>query len=63
MSDIEIRDYLIKENFKVNAQDFIIKVLNTSHQIINEIYNFNTQMMTIVTPDNSFSFKWNLEKN
>lgn len=62
ISDAEIKEYLVKNHFSVNAQDCLIKVLNTSYQIIDTLYDFNTGMMTIFTPENTFSFKWNLEK-
>jgi len=58
MTDKEIYDYLKEHNFTVNAQDFIINVLNKAHQINDKYYNFDTQTMTITTPDNSFTFKW-----
>lgn len=62
MADSEIFDYLNNHNFIVDAQDCLIKVLNTSHQIIDRNYDFDTGMMTITTPDNAFVFKWNLGK-
>lgn len=31
-----------------------MKVLNTSHQIVDVIYNSEKSMMTINTPDNTF---------
>lgn len=58
MTDHEILKYLSKRNFKINAQDFLMDVLNTSPQIIDEKYDFNTKEMSIVTPNNNFSFKW-----
>ena len=33
-------------------------VLNTSPQIIDEKYDFDTKEMSIMTPNNKFSFKW-----
>ena len=62
MTDNEIEQYLSEHNWSVNAQDCLIKVLNTSHQIISEHYDLDTGMMTIVTPDNEFTFKWNLRE-
>ena len=62
MTDTEIKHYLDKNNWSVNAQDCLIKVLNTSHQIIDTIYDFETSMMTIITSGNEFTFKWNLGK-
>lgn len=58
MLDIEISEYLKKHDFAVNAQDCLMKVLNTSHQIISEDYDFESGIMTITTPDNIFKFKW-----
>jgi len=58
MADAEILEYLKRHNFEVEAQDCIAKVLNTSRQIINRDYDFDTGMMTLTTPDNSFVFKW-----
>lgn len=60
MTDTEIMQYLDKNNWSVNAQDCIIKVLNTSYQILDTIYNIETSMMTVITPGNKFTFKWNL---
>jgi len=61
MTDNEIKKYLISHNYEVDAQDCLMKVLNTSHQIIDSDYNFDTGMMTITTPDNTFTFKWKLK--
>lgn len=60
MNDNEIYNYLETHSFEVDAQDFIINILNTSHQIMHQLYNAKSHMMTIVTPDNTFSFKWRL---
>lgn len=60
MTDSEIKQYLDENNWSVNAQDCILDVFNTSYQIIAKIYDFETNMMTIITPDNEFTFKWNL---
>lgn len=62
MLDTEILDYLAKHNFAVDAQDCLMRVLNTSRQITERNYDFNTGMMTIRTADNVFTFKWNLGK-
>ena len=51
MTDIEIKKYLDKNNWSVDPQDFIINVLN----------NFEKQLMTIITPNNKFSFIWNIK--
>ncbi len=59
MTDLEISNYLVQHYYKVNSQNFLMDVLNTSPQIINENYNFETKIMTIITPTNTFSFKWN----
>lgn len=37
-----------------------MEVFNTSYQIIDKIYDSETNMMTIITPDNEFTFRWNL---
>lgn len=60
MSDAEIEVYLIKNNYAVDAQDCLMKVLNTSHQIIESNYDFDTSFMTLKTPDNIFKFLWKL---
>lgn len=62
MTDNEIKQYLSEHNWSVNAQDCLVKVLNRSYQIIDTIYDPDTSMMTIVTPDNEFTFKWILNK-
>lgn len=62
MTDNEIKNYLVSHNYKVNAQDGIRNILNRSYQIIDTIYNFDTRMMTIITPDNEFTFEWMLGK-
>lgn len=59
MTDLEISNYLVQHYYKVNSQNFLMEVLNTSTQIIDENYNFQTKIMTIITPNNTFSFKWN----
>lgn len=58
MIDAEIGDYLKRHDFAVNAQECLMKVLNTSHQIITKDYDFQTGTMTLTTPDNIFKFKW-----
>ena len=62
MTDAEIKQYLDENNWEVNANDCIVKVLNLSKQIISTDYNVENEAMTIVTPDNVFTFKWVLEK-
>lgn len=59
MTDLEISSYLVQRNFKVNSQNFLMDVLNTSPQIINEEYDFQTRLMKITTLQNTFSFEWN----
>ena len=58
MTDHEILNYLSKRNFKVKARNFLMDVLDTSPQIIDEKYDFDTKEMSIMTPNNKFSFKW-----
>ncbi len=60
MTDHEIRECLDSHNWEVDAQDCIMKVLNTSYQIIDSHYDFDTRLMTITTPENVFTFKWKL---
>ena len=62
MTDSEIKRYLEVHNYRVDAQDCTIKVLNRSYQILDTIYDFDTGMMTIITPDNEFTFEWVLER-
>jgi hypothetical protein len=62
MLDYEIKQYLEKNNYRVNSQDCLMNVLNTSPQIIDTIYDFETRTMTIITPDNEFTFEWVLRK-
>lgn len=59
MTDHEISNYLVRHNFKVDPQNFLMDVLNTSPQIINEEYDFQSRLMKITTPQNTFSFEWN----
>ena len=58
MLDNEISNYLKKHGYVVEAQDCIMKVFNTSNQIIDNNYDSATSIMTITTPDNIFRFKW-----
>lgn len=62
MTDIEIKQYLEENNWAILAHDGIGKILNTSHQIIDMDYNFDTDMITLITPENVFTFKWILRK-
>lgn len=58
MSNSEIKKYLEENNYQVHAQDGIINILNTSHQIIDIKYISDSKMMTLVTPDYTFEFIW-----
>lgn len=58
MTDLEIKNYLIKNSWSIKAKDGIIDIFNSSPQIINKKYDFENHIMTITTPDNTFSFNW-----
>lgn len=58
MTDLEIEKYLDENNWTIPAQDGISKILNTSPQIIDTEYDIDNRIMTIITPENVFSFKW-----
>ena len=58
MSDDEIKSYLLSCGFRVNSQDGILDILNTSYQIIDSHYDPDSSLMTITTPDNTFTFLW-----
>lgn len=60
MTDKQIEKYLSDHNWSVNAQDCLMEVLNTSPQIIYKSYDFDNSMLTIITPDNTFTFTWEL---
>ena len=60
MTDEEIIQYLRDRNFQVSASDGIMDILNTSYQITTKYYNPISSVMTIKTPDNTFSFLWKL---
>lgn len=62
MTDPEIQQYLDDNNWAIPAQDGVSKILNTSHQIISIDYDLNTDIITLITPDNVFTFKWILNK-
>lgn len=62
MTDLEIKQYLNDNNWAIPAQEGISKILNTSRQIIYTNYDFNTDMITLTTPNNEFTFKWILNK-
>lgn len=62
MTDSEIEEYLKNHSYSVDPQDCTIKMFNTSKQIINKDYDFDTQMMTVITPEHQFTFYWNLQE-
>lgn len=62
MTDLEIKRYLDNNNWAIHAQDGVSKILNTSRQIIDTDYDFVTNMITLVTKNNKFTFKWILKK-
>ncbi len=62
MTDQEIKKYLDNHNWAVDAQDAFMDIFNTSPQIIDESYDFDNHLMTIITSDNIFKFKWLLGK-
>ncbi len=58
MTDQKIKKYLDDHNWAVDAQDAFMDIFNTSPQITDELYDFKNHIMTIITPDNTFTFKW-----
>ena len=58
MSDEEIKQYLLFHNFQILASDGILDIFNTSYQIVDKHYDPDTGLMTIRTPDNTFTFLW-----
>jgi len=62
MTDKEIKKYLDKNNWSIKANEAICKIFNTSPQITNKKYDFENHKMTIITPDNTFTFDWILGK-
>lgn len=62
MTDLEINKYLEDNNWAVPAQEGIIKILNTSPQIIDTEYDIDNRIMTIITPENTFTFHWILNE-
>ena len=56
MTDEEIKQYLIDHQFQISASDGILDIFNTSYQIIDKQDDPNSGIMTIKTPDNTFSF-------
>lgn len=62
MTDLEIKKYLERNNWAIPAQDGIIKILNTSPQIVDTEYDMENSILTIKTLSHIFSFKWILNK-
>ena len=62
MTDLEIKNYLDKNSWSIKAKDGIMNIFNTSPQITDKKYDFENHIMTIITPDNVFNFKWILRK-
>lgn len=62
MTDLEINKYLEDNNWAVPAQDGIMKILNTSPQIIDTEYDIDNRIMTIITTKNKFTFHWILNE-
>ena len=58
MLDREIYEYLLKRGFTIEASDGILDIFNTSYQIIDKHYDPDSSLMTITTPDNTFTFLW-----
>lgn len=56
----EILHYLISHNYSVDPQEFISKFLNCNYEIKDIIYDLETKIMTLITPNMKFTFKWNL---
>lgn len=62
MTDLEIEKYLDENNWTIPAQDGIMKILNTSPQIIDTEYDIDNRIMTIITTKNKFTFHWILNE-
>ena len=58
MSDEEIERYLKDHQFIIDAQDGILDIFNTSYQIMDKHYDSESGLMTITTPDHTFTFLW-----
>lgn len=56
MTDLEIKQYIDKHHGVINAQNVIMDILNTSKQIVNKYYDFDTHKMILKTPQNIFTF-------
>ena len=62
MTNNEIEQYLKERKYIVNPHEFTMDVFNTSPQIIDSHYVHSTGLMTIITPEKSFTFRWKLKK-
>ena len=62
MTDLQIKQYLLENNYIVPAEDGIYKILNTSPQIQSVNYDLDTKNLTIITLENKFTFRWELKK-
>ena len=62
MTDPQIKQYLDENNWEVDAQDCIMKILNTSKQIIETFYDCETEKVTIITSENNYTFELVLGK-
>ncbi len=56
----EISQYLISHNYSVDPQDFIKRFLNCNYEIKDTIYDLDTKIMTLISKNLVFTFKWNL---
>lgn len=63
MTDLEIKQYLTKNNWVVNPNKAIMDIFNTSPQIINKKYDSDNSLMTIYTPNHAFTFYWIIRKS
>ena len=63
MTNNDIEQYLKERNYIIDPHEFTMDVYNTSPQIIDSYYIHSTGLMTIVTPEKSFTFRWNLRKH
>ena len=59
----DIQDYLISHNYIAEPQEFISKFLNCNYEIQDIIYDFDTNMITIITQNTEFTFEWNINHN
>lgn len=56
MTDSQIKEYLIKHNYRVSSEELHKNIIETSPQIINVYYDHIYELITIVTSDNQFIF-------